>query len=99
MADVIPAPVDPVEELLSIDQVARRLKVSPDTINRWCRTGEFYRPMYVGKLPRWRVRDLNRWVEERAARIHDIEKTAFLAAQRATRHRKMEGNNDDEGGK
>lgn len=79
---VIPAPVDPIEQLIGVEEVARRLEVSEDTVWTMARDGRFFPPLHVGRLARWRVRDLNRWVEERGAFIKKIDASAKRAAEK-----------------
>lgn len=90
MEMAIPAPLDPIEELLDIAEVARRLKLSEDTVYRWIQTGELPPPLYLNKLPRWRVRDFNHYIEERASKIKIIEAAALRSAKREARKRAAE---------
>lgn len=84
-AEVIPAPLDPIEQLIGVEEVARRLSVSEDTVWTMARDGRFIPPFHVGRLARWRVRDLNRWVEQRATLI----KTIDASAKRSTKKRRV----------
>ncbi|MDP9372317.1 MAG: helix-turn-helix domain-containing protein [Chloroflexota bacterium] len=51
-----------MEDVLTVDEVARYLRVHPMTVQRWCRTGDLpaakigraYR-IKCGNLERWRV--------------------------------------------
>ena len=82
----IPAPIDPIEQLIGVEEVARRLDVSEDTVWVMSKDGRFIPPLHVGRLAKWRVRDLNRWVEERAAKVSAIKKAAERSATRGRRN-------------
>jgi predicted DNA-binding transcriptional regulator AlpA len=56
----------PNQDLIDVKEVARRLGVSETTIWDWSRKGTFLTPIYVGRLARWRVRNLDDWVEQQA---------------------------------
>jgi predicted DNA-binding transcriptional regulator AlpA len=81
----IPAPVDPIEQLIGVEEVARRLDVSEDTVWVMSKDGRFIPPLHVGRLAKWRVRDLNRWVEERAIAIKTIDAAAKRSIRRSRR--------------
>ena len=59
---------DGVERLLSREVVAERLDCDPATVRRMEKDGRFILPLMIGKLPRWRERDVNAWIAERAAK-------------------------------
>lgn len=47
---------------LSVDQVAKRLSVSKDTIWRWKRKGDFPAAVKLGgTTTRWRLADIEEW--------------------------------------
>ncbi len=58
---------DDVERLLSRVVVAQRLDCDPQTVTKMARAGRFVPPILVGNLLRWRERDVNAWIAERAA--------------------------------
>lgn len=44
---------------VAVGQVAERYNVSTDTIWRWSRSGDFPRPVKIGRnVTRWRLKDL-----------------------------------------
>ena len=52
------------DELLSVEDVTRILKVSRGTIQRWCHAGELP-AVKIGKAYRIRKEDLDKWYEEK----------------------------------
>lgn len=52
-------------ELLTLQEVARALKVHPNTIRRWVIAGEFPAPAVIGCHPRWKDTDVAEYVEKR----------------------------------
>jgi len=56
------------DELLSVEDVARILKISRSTIQRWCHAGKLP-AVKIGKAYRIRRGDLDRWYEEKRARV------------------------------
>lgn len=57
---------------LTIDQLARRLGVSAQTVRRRVHDGELPAPIRLGGLVRWRVRDVEVW-ERRLAKHAETE--------------------------
>lgn len=56
------------DALLTTDEVARWLRVSPSTLCRWRHTGDGPRVLWLSKsVPRYRGEDVRRWLEEVAA--------------------------------
>lgn len=55
-----------MEELLTVDEIARYLRVHPMTVQRWCRTGELPAAK-IGRAYRIKRGDLDRWWAERTA--------------------------------
>ena len=55
--------------LLRKAEVAARLGVSVDTINRWMRADLFVRPIYLTpeSPARWRASDIANWIEKKRA--------------------------------
>lgn len=53
-----------VDQLLTPEEAAKRLKVSPETIKKWCRSGKLP-GVKVSVLWRVRERDLARFIKER----------------------------------
>lgn len=62
----------PLVALLSGAQTARFLNVSTRTLSRWVVQGIFPKPVYLTPTSpaKWRVRDLENWIEKRAAARH-----------------------------
>jgi len=48
--------------LLTIDDVAAFLRVSPSTVRRLVDRGELRPPIHVGRSIRWRETDLRSWI-------------------------------------
>lgn len=53
----------PANEVLTVDEVARYLRVHPMTVQRWCRTGELPAAK-IGRAYRIKRGDLDRWWAE-----------------------------------
>jgi len=54
--------------LITIDQVAGLLHLSPRTVRRYLQVGNFVSPVYLnGRTLRWREVDIVRWVESRCS--------------------------------
>src|SRR5215210_832941 len=49
-------PMTQQDELLTVDQVATRLKVHPETVRRWLRSGQLRGVRFGGKRTGWRIR-------------------------------------------
>jgi len=52
------------ERLLDASEVAVRISVSRRTVWLWKDAGRIPAPIRVGKLCRWRLSDITRWIEE-----------------------------------
>lgn len=52
------------DELLSVEDITRILKVGKGTVQRWCHAGELP-AVKIGKAYRIRKEDLDRWYEEK----------------------------------
>jgi len=50
--------------LLKADEVAHLLSISSRTLWRLVRAGEFPSPIYVGGSTRWRLTDIENWVDD-----------------------------------
>ena len=61
-------PVAETERLLDRDETARMIGCSPDTLRKMWRRGDFLAPFYLGKYPRWRMKDIVAWIEDAANR-------------------------------
>ena len=59
---------DGVERLLTREVVAQRLDCDPATVRRMVKEGRFPPPLHIGKMPRWRERDVNAWIAEASRR-------------------------------
>ncbi len=51
--------------LIDIDEVAEMLAVSARTVRRRVDDGELPRPIYVGRLAKWRVADIEEYIERK----------------------------------
>ena len=49
-------------ELLTVNEVAERLRVGRRTVYRWTDAGLMPRPLKLGSLVRWRADELDRWI-------------------------------------
>jgi predicted DNA-binding transcriptional regulator AlpA len=67
---------DTGERLISRYIVAERLDCEAQTITRMVKEGRFVPPFHVGRLLRWRERDVNEWIAERAAAAKKIAAAA-----------------------
>ena len=56
------------DEFLSVADVARILKISRSTVQRWCHAGKLPAAK-IGKAYRIRRGDLDRWYEEKRERV------------------------------
>jgi predicted DNA-binding transcriptional regulator AlpA len=79
---------DDVEKLISREVVARRLDCSEATVRNMVNSGRFIPPMLIGNMPRWRERDVNEWIAERATAARKIEATAKKSLVPQTRSRR-----------
>lgn len=52
-----------MDEVLTVDEVARYLRVHPMTVQRWCRSGSLPAAK-VGRAYRIKKADLDRWWEQ-----------------------------------
>ncbi len=52
-----------MEEVLTVDEVARYLRVHPMTVQRWCRSGDLPAAK-IGRAYRIKRGDLDRWWAE-----------------------------------
>jgi prophage regulatory protein len=65
----MPLPPPPTSDLLTVNDVARRLKVGVRTVWRWLAQGRLPQPLrFTALCVRWRIADLNRFIEEHADR-------------------------------
>ena len=55
----------PKIELMKIGDVARTFSVHRETVRRWVRRGEFPPPIKVGHFVRWRISDIDAFLEKR----------------------------------
>jgi len=77
--------VDPGERLLDVKDIAERLKIAPKTVRDMSADGRLFRPIYIGRLARWRARDIEQWIEQRAAAAAKIS----AAARKAGKHSRV----------
>ena len=80
--------LDEREQLISREIVARRLDCSEATVRNMVNDGRFIPPMLIGNMPRWRSRDVDEWIAERAAAARQIEATAKKSLVPQTRSRR-----------
>jgi excisionase family DNA binding protein len=57
----------PADEVLTVDEVARYLRVHPMTVQRWCRTGDLPAAK-IGRAYRIKKGDLDEWWAKHTAR-------------------------------
>ena len=50
--------------LLNVRQVAQMLSMSERNVRALVSSREFPSPLMIGRLSRWRVTDLERWIED-----------------------------------
>ena len=66
---VQPVPASATPPLVTIAEVAKRLKVDKRTVERMVKAGEFPSPIRVSPgIIRWPPSDIDAWLEERSAR-------------------------------
>lgn len=54
-------------ELLTVHEVAERLKITPRTVWRWCRSGDLPAPVRLGKfrrVVRWKSTEIESFLRE-----------------------------------
>jgi len=64
-----PEPREGASPWLNVSQAARYLGVSTHGIRAWRRRGTFPPACRLGRLPRWKAADLDRWLESRRERV------------------------------
>jgi predicted DNA-binding transcriptional regulator AlpA len=62
------SPVAEMERLLDREETARMIGCKPNTLRSMWGRGEFIAPFYLGRLPRWRLKDIVAWIDEQAAK-------------------------------
>lgn len=77
-----------VERLLGRSIVAQRLDCDPSTLTRMVKEGRFIPPLMIGNMPRWRERDVNAWIAERASQARRIQAAAAKSVERVKRSRR-----------
>ena len=61
-------------KFLTESQVAERYGVHKNSIRNWVANGKFMKPMRITEATyRWRLADIERWEEEKAAEAKDLE--------------------------
>jgi predicted DNA-binding transcriptional regulator AlpA len=57
---------------ISLSELARDLGYGPWSIRRWVRQGTFPKPLFLTESGhmRWRIRDIEAWLEKRARSRH-----------------------------
>ena len=58
-----------VDFMISKSRVAKVLKISTITLDRWIKAGKFPQPLYIGTMPRWVVRHVNNWLNEQKVKL------------------------------
>jgi len=69
------------ERLIPIGEVSMLLHVSPRAIHKWLSSGKFPRPLRLGRVLRWRMSDIKRFLDC-GADIDVFEREAEAAAAR-----------------
>lgn len=69
------------EKLINRHVVAERLDCDPSTLARMVKEGRFIPPIMVGNLLRWRDRDVNAWIAERATAAKKIAAAAARSVE------------------
>lgn len=49
--------------LIDQKQLAKKLNISRRTIQRLCARGKFPRPVRIGKLLRWKLHEIEQWIQ------------------------------------
>jgi predicted DNA-binding transcriptional regulator AlpA len=80
--------LDDGEQLISREVVARRLDCSAATVRKMVNSGRFIQPLLIGNLLRWRSRDVDLWIAERATTAKKIEAAAAKSLVPQTRSRR-----------
>ena len=63
--DVIPSDPEDFEPLLiSVNELARILTISPRSIWRRLSCGEFIKPVRLGSSVRWRLQEVRSWIDD-----------------------------------
>jgi excisionase family DNA binding protein len=52
-----------MQTMLTIQDVAERLKVTTMTVRRWWYQGRLPKPMKIGGATRWREQDIQEWMD------------------------------------
>jgi excisionase family DNA binding protein len=55
--------------LLDVRELSQRLGVSQRAIWAWVERGELPAPIELGRLRRWRLQDIERWLAEKASQV------------------------------
>lgn len=50
------------DELLTVGEVAKRLRIGQRTVYRWADRGRIPRPLKLGALVRWRQSEIEEWI-------------------------------------
>ena len=53
------------DELLTLDDLAERLRLSPSFVRKLDRTGSLPAPVRIGRTRRWSLREIIDWIEAR----------------------------------
>ncbi len=54
------------DKLVTVKQAALTLSLAPQTLRKWCMTGQHLRPIKIGRSVRFRQSDVDRLVQEGA---------------------------------
>jgi predicted DNA-binding transcriptional regulator AlpA len=59
--------------LLTAEQLGKLLQISPRSVWRKKSSGELCQPIKIGGTTRWRLRDVEAWLDEGCPRSHGSE--------------------------
>jgi len=80
---------DPGERLVDNKFVADRLDVHPETVMDLVNRNHFPAPIMVGRLKRWRLKDIDCWIASRGAAKEQLDAMATKYVQ--PQKRKVKG--------
>jgi len=68
------------DRLLNVNEVAKRLQISPRSVWTLAAKGELPAPISIGRLKRWRPETINKWLETKEIEaLKEQERLAKIA--------------------